>query len=135
MLSLAHFSQWNIVYELFTNLILGCFIYFFIFLLLRNLSGRVHKSVLQWLYVSFSFVVFSTAQWENWLWGWQIQWFLNVLALVITIWSLTLMSKGGFKWVGFLIGMTSAIVGTFSLSSGLFIWIGGVDDIICPERG
>jgi hypothetical protein len=85
-------------------------------MLYRTFEGRPPL----WLPIAFSLVVFSPAQQENWLWGWQIQFFMTILGTVAAVWSLQ-------RWPGRLEGLFAAIaatvLATFSLSSGLFTWV------------
>jgi hypothetical protein len=127
MIGLARLSGWNILYELYTSFILACLIYLFIFLLLKGASDLINRNVYIGSSLFFSWMVFSTAQYANWLTGWQLQWFLNVLALLVAVWALTSWPGNLPGWQGLLVGTCAAIVGTYSLSAGLLIWaVGGV---------
>ena len=125
MISLASHSKWNIWWELYSNLSIALFIYL---LLYRLLVHTFTAESARWLFSIFlSVLVFSPIQWENWLWGWQLPWFLNVLALLMAIHALT--SLGG--WFGILVACVSAVVGTYSLGSGILIWLAGALILLC----
>lgn len=117
MLFLAYVTNWNIMYELYANLILGGLILLFLYLLLRQTSGK-YTSL--WLIIVLSFLVFSPVQWQNWTWGWQIQIFMNVLATVVAAWSV---SQWQAQWKGILVALVAAIVASYSFSNGLVAWI------------
>jgi hypothetical protein len=117
MLALAAVSGWSIYCELLTSfaLVVGTMLF------LRSLLKRTFGgSVPIWVGILFSVVVFSPVQWENWTWGWQIQIFMNALAVVVAVWAMD-------RWPGQLKGVLAAIAATvvasYSFSNGLFAWV------------
>lgn len=124
MLVIAPMTQWNSRAEMLT----GVVFVLVSFLLLVHLiySVRRGNGRRDWLLIPGAAAVgaalFSPVQWENWLWGWELQWFLNVLALVATIWSLWILgpSKPGGAVA---IAAFAALVGTYSLAPGSLIWV------------
>lgn len=119
MAGLAVFSQWNAFYEIATSVILALIAYgFLISLVYRFLQQKTHRIA---AIVLIGFVFFSPIQFENWMWGWQIQWYLNVLALVIAVWALAAIRIK--PWVSILIAILVASVATYSLASGFFVWL------------
>jgi hypothetical protein len=117
MLSLAHFTKWNILFELYLNLALAAGTLFFILSMLKQTFG---KDRYQWLLPLFSFLIFSLAQWENWTWGWQIQIYLNVLSFVAAVWAI---NRWPSQWKGLLAAALSSFVSSFSFSNGLLSWV------------
>jgi hypothetical protein len=120
MLLLAFLTDWDIICELYVNVALGCLIFLFTIMLLR-LSGLSRPSgEPYWLPIVFSLLIFSPVQFENWLWGWQIQMFLNVLAGVAAVWSL---ARWPGQWKGIILSTPCAIVSSYSFNNGLLIWL------------
>lgn len=117
MLALAAITHWNIMVELYTNIILAGLSLLFLFLLLRQ---DVDHFILQWLSVVLSFLIFSPTQWENWIWGWQIQVFLEILASIIAVWA---MSKWSGQLKGLIVAIMSAVIASYSFSNGLLVWV------------
>lgn len=117
MLLLAYITNWNIMYELYLSVILAGLILWFLYLLLRLTVGNYIPS---WLPIVMSFLTFSTIQYENWMWGWQIQIFLNVLCIVIAILSVSRF-PGNLK--GIAIAIVFSFIASFSFNNGLLIWI------------
>lgn len=117
MLLMAHLTGWNIYCELIVNFILAAAILAFLYSLLRSTLGT---PLPVWLIAVFSVVVFSPVQWENWIWGWQIQIFMNVLAVVVAVWALARW-PGTLK--GLLIAIAATVVASYSFSNGLFAWV------------
>jgi len=117
MLALALLTGWNIIYELYTNFVLAGLILLFLYLLLRKSS---YNYFMPWLSIPLTFLVFSPIQFENWIWGWQIQIFLSVLATVVAVWSVN-QWPGELK--GLLIATGAAVISSYSFNSGLLTWV------------
>jgi len=119
MLLLARASGWKISYELAVNILFGTGI----FAALICQIGRSKKSIgdhgTNWLIPVVSAMVFSLNQWENWIWGWQMQVFLNVLAVVAGI---VFLARPLFRWRSFLAASLFGIVATYSFASGIAYW-------------
>ncbi|HET7060327.1 MAG TPA: hypothetical protein VFH99_03380 [Candidatus Saccharimonadales bacterium] len=92
----------------------------------------VKKTILRWTTLAGALIAawfFSPVQWGNWLWGWQLEWFMCVLFVVATIFLL-------FKFVDpvqkryrkelFAGALATAFLATFSLASGVFAWLIGI---------
>lgn len=115
MLFLAHLSNWNIVFELYANLVLATLTFLFLSSILSNTLNTVSP----WLKFFTSLMVFSMAQYENWMWGWQIQIFLSVLGTIIAVWAV---NKWPGKWNGMIIAISAAILSSYSFNAGLMTW-------------
>lgn len=119
MFALAVATGWNILYEIAVNLVLALLIFWFLWLILQRTFVTTRMRVIAAAAVSL--VVFSPIQLENWLWGWQIQWYLNVLGLVVSVWALYVWRT--VTWVKFVVAIAAAIIATYSLASGFFVWL------------
>ncbi len=64
-------------------------------------------------------IIFSLTQWENWVWGWQIQIFLNVFAVCLGFYFLI---KSKDNRINFIVSIICGIVATFSFANGLLFW-------------
>lgn len=123
MVTLARFSHWNISYEIATNILLGVGIFLTIIYQLRKTDKSINNRRAYWLIPIVSLTTFSLTQTENWLWGWQIQIFLNVLAVVIGI---VLLVNYATKWLYFILALLMGIVGAYSFANGLIYWFVGL---------
>lgn len=117
MVALAALSGWNIYLELAASFLFACGTLALLASLLRaTFEGQVPR----WLLAAFSLVVFSLSQHENWLWGWQLQWFMVAFGSVLAIWALQ-------RWPGqargVLVAALGALLASLSLSSGLLVWV------------
>jgi hypothetical protein len=92
----------------------------FVFLY-KMLVQTIRKPLLRLLATALlAMIVFSPAQQENWLWGWQIQWYLNTLGLLVAVWALTTWQRSPI--VRLFVAVAAAVLATYSLASGLFVW-------------
>lgn len=74
-------------------------------------------------YCPLAFLGFSFVQWSNTTWGFQIAWYLILLALMVAIYAL---DRPRLTWWLFGLAVVAAVVGSFSSSQGLLIWPAGL---------
>jgi hypothetical protein len=123
MLVLAQSSKWDLRYELVASFATAALICLFLLWAVRRTFAERSMPAFIIVGVAAGWIVFSASQWENWLWGWQLQWFINVLGVVLTGWALA--GRGALPHPGrrVVIAMGGALLGTFSLASGMLIWV------------
>lgn len=123
MLVLARLTGWDVSYELGLSVsmatgILAAFYY------LTTVSMRsTGRRPTRWLLPLASLIVFSLAQWENWLWGWNLMIVMNVCAVVVGI---ALLAGEELSWIRLIGGVTAGIVATYSFANGLLYWLVGL---------
>lgn len=116
MYGLAQLTHWDPYYEVVVNLVLGLgAIWVAICLLKRTIASR-SVYILSSLFAAW--LILSPIQWENWLWGWQIEWFLSVLMVLLVLWCLSAKKITLPFFVG---ALAAATVATYSLANGLVI--------------
>jgi hypothetical protein len=71
-----------------------------------------------WVILGASLMTFSMVAWQNWLWAWQVQIFMNGLAACSVAWAL---GRYGPRWPGPLLAVLAAIAGTLSFANGLVL--------------
>jgi len=132
MLGLAHASRYNIVWELIAIIILAAAIFALLWRQFCRTAGAWGYSAFPWAVPIFSLLVFSLGQAENWLWGWQIQIFLNVLAVVA---GLVILGNPPFRWSKFWWALGFGILATYSFANGLLYWpLGFLAIALSPSR-
>ena len=119
MLTLARWSGWNIRWELATSLVLGAGIYAVHAAQVRRAAARTCDAALPWLLPVIAIAVFSLRQYENWLWGFQLQIFLNVL---LTLVGFTFLTSRALTWTTLLAAALCGVGATFSFGNGLLYW-------------
>jgi hypothetical protein len=73
-----------------------------------------------WLYYCpVAFLMFSLCQYGNMLWGFQMAWYLVLLAMAA---ALYLLDRVRLTWVAYVGAMVAAVIGSFSSLQGLLIW-------------
>lgn len=72
-----------------------------------------------YLCIANALLWFSLSQWENWLWGWQIQIFMMQACAVCCCYCLS----RPFAWRYFWVAMAGAVLASFSYGSGLVVWL------------
>lgn len=125
LLLLAVPTGWNVRLELMVLLaILGV-----VFLLAWRLLERTRRVVRPfsppswWIGPATSLLVFSLAQEQNLLWGWQVSVVLMVAAVLA---GLGLLADAADRWSGLALAAGLGIVATGSFGSGLLFWPAGL---------
>jgi hypothetical protein len=84
------------------------------------LTHKRRSPTTPWLYYCpVAFLMLSLCQYGNMLWGFQMAWFLVLLAMAA---SLFLLDRLRLTWAAFLGAMAAAEIGSFSSLQGLLIW-------------
>jgi hypothetical protein len=125
MLVLAWITDWNIGAEVAVNVALGAAIFCVYAAALKRM--RPDAPWRWWLLPIVSLLAASLVQWENWLWGWQIQILLGVLASTTGLW---LLSTGDPRGRRFWWALACGVIATYSFSSGLTYWIVGAVPLV-----
>jgi hypothetical protein len=118
-LGLAHLTHWNVQYEMLSSFVLACLISLNIYKLSQITLQKSQMYLL--LLLSFAnLIIFSPAQYENWLWGIQIIAFIPIFSIT----SCLLVAHSHLKiWTKLLICCAFSILSTFSYANGLLCWI------------
>lgn len=113
-LVMARLSGWNVGWELaLSHGLAGASLVLLLLLARRSLPGAAWV----WLAPVFSLLVFSWAQMENFVWGWQSQVFLCHAAIVCGVLCLARGSREGVA-----AGVACGVLASYSFASGLLYW-------------
>lgn len=130
----AYLTRWNVKEELLINLVFSLITALMLYLFVltkikqRYLAGMAAVLIAAWF--------FSPVQYENWIWGWQVEWFMCVTGSVVTIYLLDRFANAKKKRRLLLGGATaSAIIATFSLGNGILVWLIGLGILILYKQG
>lgn len=121
MLFLAYISNYNNIYEMYFSWILALFILLLMFLMYSSSFGTSTKMALNFLPISF--IIFNLRQFENILWGLQLQVYSCVLGFLFSIYMLEKSNKFDFNLLGAIIG---GIFASYSFANGLAVWPTGL---------
>jgi len=119
MIVLATATHWNVIVEMMFSILVAGFGLWFVYSMLASTLKTPGIRLLAVLLVTI--ILFSPLQQENWLWGWQMQWFMNVFGLVVAVWALTTWHQSPLLRV--LVAIAAGVFATYSLASGIFIWL------------
>jgi hypothetical protein len=121
-LGLAQATNWDIRAELYLNFAVAAGGFLVFVAALRRTLDRTEFMVAS---IVAAFIYFSLFQWENWLWGWQLGWFLSGIAAAGAMWALAFVSDRPWRWSVALAG-ACGVLATYSLGNGLLVWPAGV---------
>ena len=121
---MAYIDRWNLAAEVMVNFVLALAGFILLWDMIRR-TFRANPRLKIVLVVLASVLCFSPMQWENWLWGWQIEWYMVVLAVIFTIWTLCFWPERWARWK-IPVALVSAFIATYSLGSGPVIWFIGL---------
>jgi hypothetical protein len=132
MFALAWATRWDVRFEMALSLVIATASFGLLLLTMRRTVP------LRWAALALappaSLVYFSPVQWENWLWGWQIEWFMAVAGLLLAVWALCGWHSAGPAtatepapqpappWRQLAVAMAGATLSTYSLGSGMLVW-------------
>ena len=122
LLILARLTHWNIRAELISSFFIALGSFSALLLMLKRMKLTPLTTVC--VAVAISFLFFSPIQQENWLWGWQIEWFMCIAAVLWSIYFLSKITQRIDKY--FITAICFAIFASYCLASGLLIWVAGL---------
>lgn len=125
MIGLASLSRWRVAWELVASVVMAIAYFGVLVRMSFRHSDSAHRP---WALVPvLSFLVFSWSQMENWVWGWQIEWFLGALCVVGGI---SLLSSGLPQWPAFFLALCLGVVASLSMANGLLYWIAALPVVL-----
>lgn len=130
----AFTTNWNVQYEMYFSVGLALLS----FGVIGWIAYRQNKKFDVRLFLAnlfTSIVLFSLIQWENWLWGFQISWFLTNLCLIGCVFIFA--SDIRSLWLKVGLGATSCLIASFSLAQGLMVWLAVIPSLLTlpkPDR-
>ncbi len=120
LLASAFLTHWNVIVECFISLAAASASFWLLLKLLKNTAKDLEQTLPIFLPALLSLIWFSPVQVENWLWGWQLEWFLNVFGAVIVAYALSRPKDSTQKQLGLII--VGGLLAQFSLGNGTLLW-------------
>jgi hypothetical protein len=122
----AYITHWNTMVETVIGFLFSLITATFIFLMIKESVIKRWLSLIAGLLTAAWF--FSPVQWENWLWGWQVEWFMCIAGIVTATFLLLRYTDKGIKHKPLLLvlAILAAVIASFSLAGGLFVWLIGI---------
>ncbi len=119
LIGLVRATHWNVYWEVGLNVALACAIALLLIRQMRGTGRRLGELRWEWTALPVSVVVFSLSQWENWIWGWQVAIFLNVLAAAGMV---VLLGGERLSWWMLAAAALCAAVAQYSFANGVACW-------------
>jgi hypothetical protein len=114
LLQFRLFGAWDLRSQmLFSALVVAALAALWVYVL-----RRLHVS--RWVVVASAALLVSPIQWENILWGFQIQFYALIFSLIVGIAAVALSDRISWRLVG--IAIVACLCCSFSIASGLFSW-------------
>ena len=123
-------TKWDLRVELYRNFAV---VVATLAVLVAAMRRTLDRTALVAASIVASLVLFSPVHWENWLWGWQLQWWLSNLAAVGALWSLSFGVDRSPRR-GLALAAACALVATLSLGQGLLVWPAGLALLLLRRR-
>ncbi len=129
---LAFASRWNINYQLCLSIGLAGLT----FIATYKLSSLQVKNVWDDLWhlanILTCILVFSLVQYENWLWGFQLAWFLVNLCFVSAV-SVLVSNYNFSPKIRISLAAVFCFIASFSLAQGLLSWLAAIPAVMALE--
>ncbi len=121
LLGLAMVSDYDVRWDMAASIVFALLFYACIGLHLflnRRALGMERGWI--WLWALTAYAVFSLRQHENWFWGFQVQWYMNVFGMALGAFVLTnkRLTPGVFAVL-----VCCGLFSLFSLSAGALYWV------------
>lgn len=121
MLSLAYLTHYNTVAEMYLSWLVTLASFLLIFDMYSRRSGISVRTML--MFVPAVWLFFNLRQFDNILWGWQIQIYMCIFGVIASIYMLDRMEKLDCWLAGAII---CGVLATFSFVDGLLVWPTGI---------
>jgi hypothetical protein len=117
--ALGRLTGWNVKYEMLASLLLACFVAFGV----RRLGARTYTDphLRGVLFLLASLLIFSTIQYDNWLFGVQVVYFMPAACIVAGL--LVAYSEGVGTTAAVTVCACMSAVAMFSSANGMLAWL------------
>ncbi|HUB93406.1 MAG TPA: hypothetical protein VMB52_02790 [Verrucomicrobiae bacterium] len=122
LVGLAYLTHWNIQTECVLSLLVATASFWILRDTILMTFGSGKHRMTFYLLLLIALIWFSPVQVENWLWGWQLEWFLNVLGVVLVIYGVAKLLRGATTIQYLPIILCGGVMAQYSLGNGTLIW-------------
>ena len=128
---LAFASKWNIRIEIYFSIFLAIVTFFLIYKIAKS-SSNSHRNIFHVFNILSCFFLFSLVQVGNWMWGFQIPWFLTNTSVTLAVFVLTVPKKLSPN-LRLSLSALCCFIASFSLGHGLFSWLAVIPSVVSVE--
>jgi len=129
MLASAYFTHYDCVAEMYISWAIALAIMVLLFLMVRKYLSDTKNMII--IFVPVAWMVYNLNQYQNILWGWQIQIYLCVFAMLASMYFLDATKDLDAR---FLLSVLFAFISSFSFLSGLLTWPAGVVLLVTRDK-
>ena len=115
---MAYITHWNIKIECYLSLVTAICSFF----LLKKVVLRLNPKINYMLLLLLSLVWFTPIQWTNFVWGWQLEWLMSVLGVMVVASGITLIRGKAVSNASLALILLGGLLAQYSLGSGTLIW-------------
>lgn len=126
-LALAYLTNWNVKYEMLVTFTLACLVSYNIYYLSKATLASSQIKLLILAFIS-NLLIFSSMQWENWLWGIQLVVFIPIACITTCLAAIYSHLSNPTKLV---ICACLCTISTFSYANGILTWIIVFPVLVC----
>lgn len=119
LVGLSYLTHWNLRVELFASLAVATGSFLLIKAMFSKYGINKYKNVLLLL---LALIWFSPVQIENWQWGWQIEWFMNILGVCLVAFAISRARPRHLSKTNLGLITIGALLAQYSLGNGTIIW-------------
>ena len=119
MVALALWTDWDLFWDVSVNLVLVLLAWGVSVYLIRRTAGGLQVRGLTYGPAIAAFFLFSLGNAPNFLWGWQMSVFMNVLGVLFGI---VVLSSARLSFLKLICGIAAGIVATYSHCTGFVFW-------------
>ncbi len=130
---LAFVSRWNINYLLCLSIALAVITFVAIYKLSSMQVKNVGDDLWHLANILTCILLFSLVQHENWLWGFQLAWFLVNLCFVAAVYYLGRDTTLPSPYIKISIAAGFCFIASFSLAQGLLSWLAAIPAVEALE--
>jgi hypothetical protein len=119
LVGLDYITRWSVLAECLASLAVAAGS----FVLLKKIavkSGTSRNETI--LLLLLALVWFSPVQIENWLWGWQLEWFMNIFGIMLAAFGISRIKGKQVSPGNLALILCGGILAQYSLGSGTLVW-------------
>jgi hypothetical protein len=123
ILAIGKLTHYNVKAEMFVTWAVACIISLLVYRLGQRTLFAQRAALRFWSYAAWflsNLMIFHLIQYENWLWGMEVHFFLPTLCLLSA--ALALVS-GLPRWLSIPIAILMSVLSTYSAANGMILWI------------
>jgi len=125
----AFTSKWNIKYQLYFSVFLAAVSFFTIYKISYSQALQKNKTIFHFVNILSCILLFSIVQYGNWLWGFQLAWFLINTCILLAVLVVNAKSCLSPK-VKILASAMFCFIASFSCAHGLLSWLALIPSVL-----